>query len=327
MTTISKKHRLKSIFPLAAVATFASVSNAEITSDDFGKIFTDPSNPYVAQDPWANGDLFVGSGGGHGTLTIDGGSDVTSTFTKVGNVEGDTGAVTVTGAGSLWHAEEVLWVGKLPVTGLCTLDIADGGMVKADRTLGPLGPTDVACGGDGWIRMQSGGQLAIKGAASNILAAGGPSTTSGFLGSVEGPNHVQYWDGSAWTNMWTESYWDGSMTVPGVINATLGVDYTLEAGTVGEGLVGYAVLTVLAPGPSAGAPGAPAAITSIARAGTTATIDMTGVNGTTYTCDSSPNLVDWTLGVATNAPIVPVGGVFTFTVDATPAENFYRIAE
>ena len=70
-----------------------------------------------------------------------------------------------------------------------------------------------------------------------------------------------------------------------------------------------------------------AAITSITWGSPNATIDMTGVNGTTYTCDSSTDLVTWDLNVATSAPIVPVGGVFSFTTAAGDPKKFYRIAE
>ena len=72
-----------------------------------------------------------------------------------------------------------------------------------------------------------------------------------------------------------------------------------------------------------------AAITSITRAGTTATIDMTGSDSvTTYTCDSSPDMVTWTLDVPTVPPsLTTSGGTLTFTVDATPVKKFYRIAE
>jgi hypothetical protein len=74
-------------------------------------------------------------------------------------------------------------------------------------------------------------------------------------------------------------------------------------------------------------PAADPEITSITWGSPNVTIDMTGEDGTTYTCDSSTDLVSWDLNVATSAPIVPVGGVFSFTTAAGDPKKFYRIAD
>ena len=71
-------------------------------------------------------------------------------------------------------------------------------------------------------------------------------------------------------------------------------------------------------------------ITSISVDGTTATITMTGTDGTDYTCKSSTTLVGAFPTTETTVPASPInttGGTATFTVDATEGKKFYRIAE
>ena len=71
-------------------------------------------------------------------------------------------------------------------------------------------------------------------------------------------------------------------------------------------------------------------ITSISVDGTTATITMTGTDGTDYTCKSSTTLDGGFPTTETTVPASPMntsGGTATFTVDATEGKKFYRIAE
>ena len=71
-------------------------------------------------------------------------------------------------------------------------------------------------------------------------------------------------------------------------------------------------------------------ITSISVDGTTATITMTGTDGTDYTCMSSTTLDGGFPTTETTVPASPMntsGGTATFTVDATEGKKFYRIAE
>ena len=66
--------------------------------------------------------------------------------------------------------------------------------------------------------------MAIDGYANDI---------AGYLALVNGTDAIKYWDGTNWA---------------GILDATYGVDYTLEYLTTGD-LAGYTLLTVHVPGP------------------------------------------------------------------------------
>jgi outer membrane autotransporter protein len=85
------------------------------------------------QDANKLGSLFIGSAG-TGTLLIEDGGRVSNDRSFVGNATQGSGAVTVTGQGSLWHNASHLFVG---VKGKASLDIRDGG--KVDNLDGILG--------------------------------------------------------------------------------------------------------------------------------------------------------------------------------------------
>jgi len=77
---------------------------------------------------WANSySLSVGThGSGSGTLLVEHGAEVTSSWGYVAQYPGSTGAATVTGAGSRWTNAHALYVGA---NGHGTLTVADGGEV------------------------------------------------------------------------------------------------------------------------------------------------------------------------------------------------------
>jgi hypothetical protein len=211
----------------------ASVSNAGIVAESWisgapqvdGWACIDhysgsPPAPTATSWNWGD-DMVVGDSWGdpHGwvaELTIDGGSEVSGDFMSIGWTGGNSpqlaGFVTVTGAGSLL---DVQWGLNGVHHDLMTIEQAGLVMVDSD---GGLKLSDTA-----EIRMQTAGQLALEGAASDTLA--------NFLASIggDGSGTLMYWDADAGTH-WAPA---GGMS---------GGDYTLAAGT-GD-LTGYGVLTV-----------------------------------------------------------------------------------
>jgi hypothetical protein len=188
-------------------------------------------------------------------------------------------------------------------------------------------------GADGSYLQINGGTLKITGDAATI------TTTS--LQAATGTLEIVLKDGGISTIDVTNN-----AALPGTLDVTLdggftpiAGDYTLiSAGSLSGSLgtenlpsgdwsvatVGNDLVLTYAPTVSTST----AAITSITWGSPNATIDMTGVNGTTYTCDSSTDLVTWDLDVDTDpASIVPVEGVFSFDVAADAVKKFYRIAE
>ena len=196
-----------------AVLLFAlvSVSNAAITIT--GAV-SDDGGGYDSSDPWIIGgwgDLIVGDGDS-GSLTIDAGSEVHSTFSVISDA-GGVGEVTVTGAGSVWYGIEGLWMGQPG-----TLNISDSGLFKTD-----LSAEIFEIDASSEVRMQTGGKMAILNADTTSL--------TNFLESVTGTGgdaNIKYWNGSDWDSM---------------SNGTAGVDYDLTAGA-GD-LEGYGVLAIV----------------------------------------------------------------------------------
>jgi len=208
------KKKTVMIVPVAALLfALVSVSNAAITIT--GAV-SDDGGGYDSSDPWiigGDGDLIVGDGGA-GSLTIDAGSEVHSTYSVISDA-GGVGEVTVTGAGSVWYGEEGLWTSGID---LATLNILDNGMFKTDNSANHF-----IIGQNAEVLMTTGGQLAILGASTTSLAD--------FLTVNTGyDSNLKYWNGSVWDRM---------------SNGTAGTDYTLTAGT-GD-LDGYGVLTAIAP--------------------------------------------------------------------------------
>ena len=79
---------------------------------------------------WNNSNsLYVGRYG-TGTLNIEGGGVVTSSYGSIGNISDSVGTVTVTGEGSEWNNSGSLYVGNSEGT----LNIADGGVVNVSGT-------------------------------------------------------------------------------------------------------------------------------------------------------------------------------------------------
>ena len=208
-----KKKTVMIVSVAALLFALVSVSNAAITIT--GAV-SDTGGGYDSSDPWIIGgwgDLVVGDGGS-GSLTINAGSEVHSTYSVI-SADGGVGEVTVTGAGSVWYGIEGLWMGQPG-----TLNISDGGLFKTNLD----GTFEIGASSE--VLIQTGGQMALLGADTTSLVTFLAKNTE--YGGVNA--NLKYWTGSAWDSMG---------------NGTLGTDYTLTAGT-GD-LLGYGVLTAIAP--------------------------------------------------------------------------------
>lgn len=165
---------------------------------------------------WTSTEPFIGFDG-KGTLNISSGGAVSNAIGHIGARTDSTGAVTVSGNGTTWANSSKLYVGD---NGVGTLYIEDDGLVGVAGGL----TIDSNGGDDSFIKMATGGMLALYGEADNSLSA--------FLLLVGGTDAIRYWDDSIWA--WAD-----------ITGAIEGVDYTLNyvTGTGGE-LDGYTVLTV-----------------------------------------------------------------------------------
>lgn len=155
------------------------------------------------QDASKLGSLFIGSSG-TGTLLIEDGGQVSNDRAFVGYTRQGSGAVTVTGQGSLWNNASHLFVGG---QGKARLDIRDGGMVtnlngflgsdvgnRGDASVSGLGSTwtnqgdlEVGSQGEGVLDIENGGKV------TSVTGYVGGGTTGKGAVRVSGP-------GAAWEN-------------------------------------------------------------------------------------------------------------------------------
>ncbi|MBN1556007.1 MAG: PEP-CTERM sorting domain-containing protein [Phycisphaerae bacterium] len=164
-----------------------------------------------------DGTLYVGNAK-EGTLIIEAGGQVSNNmFSRIASVLFSKGTVVVKGNGSKWINGHNLYVG---MEGAGELDIINSGFVSVAGTL----TIDFDENDDSFVKMASGGRLALYGDADESIAA--------FLDLVEGTDEIRYWDD-------TISDWAH------ISGATEGGDYTLEYISGGD-LDGYTVLTVTA---------------------------------------------------------------------------------
>jgi T5SS/PEP-CTERM-associated repeat protein len=114
-----------------------------------------PMYPGGGTDPWNLAvELAVGKVA-NGSLTVSGGSDVTSAGGSVGSDPGAMGTVTVTGAGSTWVNSQGVLLG---IFGTGKLDVLAGGRVEnQSASLGHLdgiGQARVSGAGSQWLNAQ-----------------------------------------------------------------------------------------------------------------------------------------------------------------------------
>jgi len=173
---------------------------------------------------WIGQYLIIGVEG-DGTLNITNGGSVSNTHGFIASLFGSTGVVTVDGIGSTWtNGDGDDRFGSLEVGGYGgiggTLNVTGGGLVSVSSDL----TIDYNGSGNSFINMTDGGMLALY--DSDWTSS---DNLYDFLGLISGTGAINYWDGSAWTN---------------ITSATYGDDYTLEHITDGGDLDGYTILTV-----------------------------------------------------------------------------------
>jgi fibronectin-binding autotransporter adhesin len=119
--------------------------------------------------------LVVGFGSAVGTLSVLDGADVASVDTRVGELTGASGAVTVSGSGSLWTNQGGIEVGKI---GAGALDISSGGGVSClGLFLGSGAASTGSCTITGGVSTLDVGSVGIlmsqSGASSTLDLSGG----------------------------------------------------------------------------------------------------------------------------------------------------------
>ncbi len=198
----------------------ATVSNTDCY---MGREYDGSGSATVNGATWTNnGGLYVGYDG-DGELVVTGGGVVSSEYGSVGTGNISDSSVTVSGAGSTWANSGGVSLGG---RGSGDLNISDGGLISIGGELS----IDYSGGADSFINMGSGGMLALYGDADSSLAE--------FLGLIEGPDAIRFWDDASWS--WV------SLT-----SAAPGDGYSLVRGLHGN-LSGYTVLTVNTPYPIPG---------------------------------------------------------------------------
>lgn len=153
---------------------------------------------------------------GEGDMDITNGGWVNSHFGYIGYNSGSTGVVTVSGVGSKWTNSGGLRVGY---NGIGTLEILNGGLVSVAEGFF----IDFDEDGDGFVNMDGGGMLALKGDVAGSL-----NDFLGLVSTTRGTKAIRYWNGSAWDD---------------ITHATEDVDYRLDYHATGD-LADYTTLTV-----------------------------------------------------------------------------------
>lgn len=115
-----------------------------------------PAYPAGSPDPWNVGDELIVGDSANGTLSIGGGSDVTSSGATQGFNPLVSGKVTVTGTGSTWVSTQNVLLG---VFGTGELEVLAGGQVDSPTALlgqsSGVGKALVSGSGSQWINSQT----------------------------------------------------------------------------------------------------------------------------------------------------------------------------
>lgn len=196
---------------------------------------------------WSVGSFFDVGSSGVGVLAIgNGGRLDTAGTAAIGFQEGSSGAVSVSGAGSIWDAS-LLSVGFHGIGGL---SILEGGVVNNDSfgslgdQAGSLGTATIDGSGSAWNNLQDlrvgnfgSGHLVVRngGAVSNTSAFIGRAADSISTVTVEG-------EGSRWSNDGTLHIGDqgsGTLTIRngGAVTATGSVSLGRSGGGTGSATV------------------------------------------------------------------------------------------
>jgi T5SS/PEP-CTERM-associated repeat protein/autotransporter-associated beta strand protein len=182
---------------------------------------------------------------GTGTLTIQTGGTLNTSFGAVGNLPGSLGRVTVNGAGSSWmNAGSVVVGGQ----GTGTLTIQDGGTVNSaggsvGLSVGSNGTVTVTGPGSSWINGPSGGlNIGSFGTGTLTIANGGKVTNitsfpanigngAGSQGTVTVTGAGSVWSNSSGLNIGNSGM--GTLTIAdsGVVNGPIVI--AANAGAIG----------------------------------------------------------------------------------------------
>ncbi|MBS9478670.1 beta strand repeat-containing protein, partial [Ancylobacter radicis] len=166
---------------------------------------------------WTNsGDFFVGhSAGSVGTVTISDGGKITDVQGLLGDLEGSSGTMTVTGANSRWENTSDLNVGRF---GTGNLTISDGGVVISNRSY--LGNEE-----------SGSGEVLVTGAGSNWT-----TTTGRLFVGTDGDGELTLTDsGSVTTREVVIAYGansTGTLNIGAAQGATAALAGTIDAPSV-----------------------------------------------------------------------------------------------
>lgn len=184
---------------LAGLTTTVSSSAQSITTA--GDV-----NPLPATSPvWNVGGVLNIGDSGAGTLSVEGGGLVTSTYGQIGVQAGGEGTVTVAGSGSGWLSNSSIYVGMF---GTGTLEIVDGGTVSNAQSgyignyAGSAGTVSVTGAGSTWANTNY-LSVGYMGSGALTIADGGRVTNSyGYIGANLGSIGTASvsGSGSSWEN-------------------------------------------------------------------------------------------------------------------------------
>lgn len=210
---------------VGVAATVSARAQSVTTSGDV--------NPLPATSPiWNVGGVLNVGDAGAGTLTVEGGGIVTSTYGQIGVQAGGDGKVTVSGSGSGWLSNSSIYVGYF---GTGTLSIEDGGVVSNAQSgyIGndpeSTGVVTVTGAGSSWVNNNY-LSVGYMGNGALTIADGGRVTNNfGYIGanlSSIGTVSVSG-SGSSWDNsgdLIVGQLGDGTLAIEsgGVVNNTTG---------------------------------------------------------------------------------------------------------
>ncbi|TJV24571.1 MAG: autotransporter domain-containing protein [Mesorhizobium sp.] len=226
---LASTRRIRMLLASTAVATSLATLATGIPASAQSVSISGDVDPTPAASPnWnVGGQLFVGKSG-TGTLDIEAGGTVASTFGFVGRDPGSIGTATVTGTGSTWTNSGELTVGLF---GNGTLNVEDGGKITDFNGYigyhsGSTGTVTVTGAGSTWTNS---GWLFIGyagGAGTLTIAAGGVVTNT--AGSIDSGTATVTGAGSTWTSSL-------DLTVNGTLNVAAGGAVTNKQGFIGNG--------------------------------------------------------------------------------------------
>lgn len=197
----------------------AGPARADQTIDNGAAEIVDGNGTGTRPHPWdVNGDIYVGRYQA-GTLTVQNGGSVSSTWGYIGLSAGSSGNVTVSGANSTWTNKQILFAGH---SGKGTLTVAAGGTVNSlGGTIGML------AGSDGTVTVSAGSTWATSSLLTvgfwgkgtlNVSDGGNVQSNFGRIGNDVGSTGVVTVTGanSTWingSNLFVGNKGDGLLTI------------------------------------------------------------------------------------------------------------------